>query len=228
MLNCLQHGVTSKLQHPHGTTLHDCACCRCDVFVGNCQPDRSWVPLEDLGGILAGNPCSRYASIAATDRPHSLLVAAYAARTLQQRVDGAKAALREGGAAAAIDARLLLTASLPGMSPAAKLKGLVSTADAAIAAAERERREVAARAQQGQDSSGDPDPALLTVTQRAAVRAVMEVCHCKTQVGWGDDPRTYPDDAAVMKRLTMWLNTVDPHMLVGMESGNVAVMPWLR
>ncbi len=206
------------------------------MFVGNCQPDRSWVPLEDLGGILAGNASSRYATTATTDRPHPLLVAAYAARTLQQRVDGAKAALRQGGAAAAIDARLLLTASLPGMSPAAKLKGLVSIADAAIAAAAREPRGAAARSQQGQGSSGDPDPALLTVTQRAAVRAVMEVFHCRVQVGWGPEQRDLPNnwtpDSALWieapMRFTMWLNTVDPHTMMGLKSGNVAIMPWLR
>ncbi len=201
---------------------------RCDVFVGDCQPDRSWLPLEDMGGVNA--PSVGHATPSSTDGCHPLIVAAYSARTLQQRLEGAKAALRAGGPAA-IDARLLLTECLPGLAPAAKVKSLMATADAAMAAADSEAATTSA-AQQAvavDSSQNDTQAQTLTAWQRAAIRAAMAFClyqAWKWREGDGWEGLQHVPMAA--HRATTWMARVDGCGLTGLNSGYMAMRAWIR
>ncbi len=135
------------------------------------------MPLEDLSGILARSSQPSVAGTSAAEQLHPLVAAAYSARTLQQRLEHAKAALREGDQTAATDARLILTSSLPGLSPAAQLRSLISTAEAAVAAADKE----AAAKPRRQGLSSLAHQTQLTLQQRAAVRAVMALFRCRVE-----------------------------------------------
>ncbi len=147
------------------------------MFQTESRVEKSWLPLEHLQDATAGGARSSAGAATSPssaeahgtpeghelpeghalpeghelpddhDSPHPAVVAAYSARTLQQRLEGAKAALRLGGAAA-IDARLLLIECLPGLSASAKLLALITAVTAAPAAANKEVEQFQASSRQ--------------------------------------------------------------------------------